>query len=61
MIIDNLFQSIKSGKEGHNVGLPTGLPKMDNITFGTQRKWLTVVSGDSGICRILPLRIEQKR
>lgn len=48
MIVDSLFRSIDQGKSGLNVGLSTGIPKMDKLTYGIQRKWLTVVSGDSG-------------
>lgn len=48
MIVDNLMKSIERGKQGLNVGLSTGLPAFDTLTFGVQRKWFTVVSGDSG-------------
>lgn len=48
MIVESLYNSIQQGKKGLNKGLSTGLPKIDNITYGNQRKWLTVVAGDSG-------------
>ena len=48
MIVDSLYNSISQGKSGLNVGLSTGLPKIDSLTYGIQRKWLTVVAGDSG-------------
>lgn len=48
MIVDNLFKSIQRGKEGLNVGLSSGLTKLDLITYGIQRRWMTVVAGDSG-------------
>lgn len=48
MIVENLFKSIQRGKEGLNVGLSSGLSKLDLITYGIQRRWMTVVAGDSG-------------
>lgn len=49
MITESLFKSIQDGKKGLNKGLSTGLPKLDTITYGLQRKWMTVVFADSGI------------
>ena len=48
MIVFNLFKSILRGKSGMNIGLPTGLPKFDSITYGIQRRWMYVWAGDSG-------------
>ena len=48
MIVENLFKSIQRGKEGLNVGLSSGLDKLDLITYGIQRRWMSVVAGDSG-------------
>lgn len=48
MIVENLMNSIERGKQGLNVGLSTGLPVFDKLTFGVQRRWLTVWAGDSG-------------
>ena len=48
MIVESLYDSIKQGKSGLNMGLSTGMPKVDSLTYGIQRKWLTVVAGDSG-------------
>lgn len=48
MIVSELFSSILRGKTGMNIGLPTGLPKFDSITYGIQRKWMYVWGGDSG-------------
>ena len=47
-MIEELFNSIKRGKEGMNIGLPSGLPKLDKYTYGIQRGWLTLFGGDSG-------------
>lgn len=48
MIVDSLFENIKRGKKGLNVGLSTGLDKIDKVTFGVQRRWMTTIFGDSG-------------
>lgn len=48
MIVENLLQSITRGKQGLNKGLSTGLPNFDAVTFGVQRRWLSVWAGDSG-------------
>lgn len=49
MGINNLKQNIKSGKEGRNIGISTGLPEIDKIIYGIQKKFLyTVVADTSG-------------
>lgn len=48
MIVESLLESIERGKQGLNVGLSTGLPIFDSLSFGVQRRWLTVWAGDSG-------------
>ena len=48
MIVENLLKSIKKGKQGLNVGLSSGFDKLDKITHGVQRRWMTVWSADSG-------------
>lgn len=48
MIVDSLFSSIEKGKAGFNKGLSSGFPKLDSVTFGIQRRWLSVIAGDSG-------------
>ena len=49
MIVDSLFKSIQRGKSGLNVGMSSGLSNLDLITYGVQRRWMTVVAGDSGL------------
>lgn len=53
MIVENLFHNIKQGKKGLNKGISSGFPKLDTITYGVQRKWMTVYAGDSG-SKLLP-------
>ena len=48
MIVDSLFKSIQRGKSGLNIGMSSGLTNLDLITYGVQRRWMTVVAGDSG-------------
>ena len=59
MIVENLMKSIERGKQGLNIGLSTGLPVFDSLTFGVQRKWLTIWSGDSGISTMPPFVVIQ--
>lgn len=42
---DNLFQDIQNGLDGKNVGMSTGLPKLDEIIAGIQRKTIYNVAG----------------
>lgn len=55
MIVENLMNSIERGKKGLNIGLSTGLPAFDSLTFGVQRRWMSVWAGDSGRnnCRLV--------
>ena len=52
MIVDDLYASIDRGHKGLNKGLSTGMPKLDKLTYGIQRRWMTVVAGDSGSDKI---------
>ena len=47
-ITDSLFKTIIAGKEGRNVGIPTGIPIIDKYTYGIQRGYLYTVFADSG-------------
>ena len=47
-ITDRLMKMVRTGREGNNMGLTTGLKKLDKLTYGIQRSWLTVVAGGSG-------------
>lgn len=44
-IVENLFKLIDDGRDGLNKGLPTGLPKLDDIVGGAQRAVYTTVFG----------------
>ena len=44
-IVENLFKLIDDGRDGLNKGLPTGLPKLDDIIGGAQRAVYTTIFG----------------
>ena len=43
-----LFNSIEKGRSGYNVGLSLGMPKLDSLVYGLQRRWVTTIAGSSG-------------
>ena len=46
--VDFLYEAIDRGREGKNIGLKTGIPKIDSYTGGIQRGNYTLVFGLSG-------------
>lgn len=46
--VDNLFESIKRGKEGKNKGIPTGINGMDDITTGNHQGTFYLIAGSTG-------------
>lgn len=42
------YTAVKRGKLGHNLGISMGLPKLDNIVFGIQKRCLYTIGADSG-------------
>lgn len=49
MIVERLFEMIDVGKSGKNIGIPTGMPKLDKITYGIRKEVLQVIAADTGI------------
>lgn len=47
-VTNRLYKIIERGKEGSNKGLSTGLPKLDKIIYGIQRRCFTTIGGDTG-------------
>lgn len=47
-IVQNLYTAIDNGIQGLNKGLPTGLPKLDEIIGGIQKGVYTTIFGLSG-------------
>ena len=46
--VDLLFEKIDKGRAGKNIGLSTGIPKLDAYTGGIQRAIYTLIFGISG-------------
>ena len=41
-------KELEKGREGKNIGISTGMPKLDSIIYGIQRSCLYLLSSDSG-------------
>jgi len=46
-ISDQIIEDIEKGIKGLNMGLPTGLPKLDGIIYGIQKSTYYVFGGDT--------------
>lgn len=44
----SFLHAVKQGKKGKNLGISTGLEKLDSIVYGTQKKCLITIGADSG-------------
>lgn len=42
------FNAVKQGKMGKNIGISLGLPKLDSVIFGIQKRALYTIGADSG-------------
>jgi hypothetical protein len=47
MAVKQLLKNIKSGKEGKNIGISTGLSTIDSVIYGIQRKYLYTIGADT--------------
>jgi replicative DNA helicase len=47
MSVNSLINNVKRGKDGKNIGISTGMDKLDNIIYGIQKKYLYTVGADS--------------
>jgi replicative DNA helicase len=47
-VFQQAFDEIERGRQGLNMGLPTGLPRFDGKTYGLQRGTYTLIGGDTG-------------
>ena len=43
-----LMTMIDDGRKGNNMGLSTGISKLDSLIYGVQRKWMYIVGAASG-------------
>ena len=46
------LHAVKRGKKGQNIGVSTGIPKLDSVIYGTQKKCLITVGADTGSGKI---------
>lgn len=46
--IDRLYHSVDQGRLGLNIGLPMGLPKVEAVVDGVQRKTYSLIFGTTG-------------
>ena len=42
-----LLQDIEAGSKGRNIGISTGLPVIDSIIYGIQRRYLYTIGADT--------------
>lgn len=47
MGVNQLLNNIEEGKQGRNIGISTGLPDIDSIIYGIQRKYLYTIGADT--------------
>jgi replicative DNA helicase len=47
MAIKTLYENIEKGKLGKNIGISTGLPTVDKILYGIQKKYLYTIGADT--------------
>lgn len=47
MGIEQLYANISQGKEGKNIGISTGIPKLDSTIYGIQKKYLYTIGADT--------------
>jgi replicative DNA helicase len=47
MIVDKLFKQIEDGKSGKNIGISMGLPDIDRVLYGIQRRYIYTVGADT--------------
>lgn len=48
-IVNNLLNLVESGREGKNIGISTGMEKLDKILYGIQKKYLYTIGASSGV------------
>lgn len=48
-VVDRLYSLIEQGKQGHNIGLSTGLSKLDKTIFGILRKSVIVCGAQTAV------------
>jgi replicative DNA helicase len=49
MGIQNLNDLVERGRLGKNIGISTGLAKLDKVLYGIQRKFIYTIGASSGV------------
>lgn len=47
MGVKQLLKNVKKGKLGKNIGISTGIPKLDAVIYGIQKKYLYTIGADT--------------
>lgn len=47
MGVKQLLHNVKRGKQGKNIGISTGSPKLDSVIYGIQKKYLYTIGADT--------------
>lgn len=49
MSLKQLKKLIQKGREGKNIGVSTGIPKLDSVLFGVQKGYIYTIGASSGV------------
>ena len=47
MGVKKLLQEIENGKQGKNIGISMGLPVVDSVLYGIQRRYIYTIGADT--------------
>lgn len=47
MGVRKLIKNIEDGKSGKNIGISMGLPDVDKVLYGIQRKYIYTIGADT--------------
>jgi replicative DNA helicase len=47
MGVAKLYKNVKRGQQGKNIGISTGIPKLDKVIYGIQKKYLYTIGADT--------------
>lgn len=47
MAVEGFLSEVRAGKAGRNIGISTGMPKLDKYIYGIQRKYLYTIGADT--------------
>lgn len=47
MGVHKLLKNIEDGKSGKNIGISMGLPDVDKVLYGIQRKYIYTIGADT--------------